>query len=132
MSYLIDPDRLVELASHGEAQVVDVRAEAERRHGFIPGSRHIPVSELSTEVTTLDRERSVVFYGDAGDDVLGLTEAFRAAGFTAYALAGGVGEWERSGRDLERLGSGNARSASEVALEARSDQGDDRPRSQAG
>ena len=101
MDYVIDPDRLAELTSSAGAQVVDVRAQARRGDGFIPGSRHIPTGELSAEATTLDRDRSVVFYGDADDDVLGLTEAFRAAGFTAYALAGGVGEWERSGRPLD-------------------------------
>lgn len=101
MDYVVDADRLVELTSTAGAQVVDVRAQARRGGGFIPGSRHIPTAELSAEATTLDRDRSVVFYGDADDDVLGLTQAFRAAGFTAYALAGGVGEWRRSGRDLE-------------------------------
>jgi rhodanese-related sulfurtransferase len=102
VGYLIDPDRLVELASHAGAQIVDVRTEAQRRRGFIPGSRHIPASELSAEATTLDPEHSVVFYGDADDDVPGLTEAFRAAGFTAYGLDGGVSEWERAGRELDR------------------------------
>jgi rhodanese-related sulfurtransferase len=101
LDYVIHPDRLVELTSSAGAQVVDVRATERRGVGFIPGSRHIPTAELSAEAATLGRDRSVVFYGDADDDVIGLTEAFRAAGFTAYALAGGVDEWERSGRALE-------------------------------
>jgi rhodanese-related sulfurtransferase len=102
--HLVDADRLAELLSRDRAQVIDIRSTEQRVRGFIPGSRHIPAGDLSAEASTLDRDRTIVFYGGPDDDAEGLAEAFRSAGFTASALAGGAEEWERSGRALETGG----------------------------
>ena len=82
-------------------QVVDVREPYEREAGHIAGTRHIELANLPSEAATLDRERPVIFYCRVGNRSAMATEAFRASGFTAYNLAGGITEWVRQGRPIE-------------------------------
>ena len=46
----IDPEQLAQwMAEEPELQVVDVREDYEREAGYIEGSRHIPLVELSVQ-----------------------------------------------------------------------------------
>ena len=94
------PERVAEALAEGW-QVVDVREPYEREAGHIAGTRHIELANLPSEAATLDRERPVIFYCRVGNRSAMATEAFRASGFTAYNLAGGITEWVRQGRPIE-------------------------------
>ena len=94
------PERVAEALAEGW-QVVDVREPYERDAGHIAGTRHIELARLPAEAATPDRERPVIFYCRVGSRSAMATEAFRASGFTAYNLSGGITEWVRQGRPIE-------------------------------
>ncbi len=100
----VAPDRVAELHSSGEIDLVDVREPYEHDAGRIGGARHIELARLSQEAGSLDRRRPVVFYCRSGARSAVATQAFRASGFQAFNMSGGLLEWERKGLPLEPEG----------------------------
>lgn len=99
----IDAARLSEwLAAQGgdRPEVIDVREHYERQAGHIDDTRHICLIELSGAASTVSRDRPVVFYCKVGGRSQMAAEAFRAAGFDAYTLTGGLLQWAAEGRPL--------------------------------
>ena len=96
----LEPERVAEALAEGW-QVIDVREPYEREAGRIAGTRHIELSQLAAEATTLDSERPVIFYCRVGNRSAMATDAFRASGMTAYNLRGGITEWVRRGLPIE-------------------------------
>ncbi len=88
------------LAQAPAAQVIDVREPDEREAGHIAGTRHIELLALSSEAATVDRERPVVFYCRVGARSNMAAQAFRAGGFEAYSMSGGLRRWADEGRPL--------------------------------
>jgi rhodanese-related sulfurtransferase len=84
-----------------EVQLVDVREHYEREAGRIAGSRHIPMASLSEQASSLDRERPVVFYCRVGSRSTMAAQAFRAAGYKAFSMSGGLVRWAGEGRPLD-------------------------------
>lgn len=99
----IEPGQLAErMERDGEGvQLVDVREPYEREAGRIAGSRHIPMVSLSEQASSLDRERPVVFYCRVGARSAMAAQAFRAAGFTALSMSGGLMRWAAEQRPLD-------------------------------
>ncbi len=98
----IDPARLQEwLAEDAAPQLIDVREPYEREAGRLAGSRHIALVELTAQAATIERERPVVFYCRVGSRSDMAAQAFRASGFEAYSLHGGLQRWTQEGRSLE-------------------------------
>jgi rhodanese-related sulfurtransferase len=86
----------------GEVQLVDVREGAEWDVSHIPGDvQHIPIGELQSRAGEIGRDRPVVFQCRSGGRSLMAAQAFRAAGFEAYSLAGGLIDWQAEGRPVE-------------------------------
>lgn len=101
----VDPERLAGwLAEDPGLQVIDVRESYEREAGHIDGTRHISLVELSAAAPSVDRERPVVFYCRVGSRSEMAAQAFRAAGFEAYSMRGGLARWAREGRPLSPEG----------------------------
>jgi hydroxyacylglutathione hydrolase/adenylyltransferase/sulfurtransferase len=101
----IEPQRLAGwLASGADVQAVDVREPYEREAGHIAGTLHLELVRLSEQAGSLDRERPVVFYCRVGSRSQMAAQAFRAAGFEAYSMAGGLVRWAREGRPLSPEG----------------------------
>jgi rhodanese-related sulfurtransferase len=96
----IEPARVAALLEDG-VQLVDVREPYEREAGRIAGSSHIQLVELSARADELERDRPVVFYCRVGSRSLMAGQAFRAAGFEAYSMSGGLARWAREGLPLE-------------------------------
>lgn len=92
----IDARAAAELAAAG-ATVVDVREGYEREAGHIDGSTHIELGRLAAAAGEIDRERPVVFYCRVGARSLMAASAFRASGYDAYTLAGGLLGWVAAG-----------------------------------
>ncbi len=97
----VPPDRVAELHSRGEIDLVDVREPYEHEAGRIAGARHIELTRLSQEAGSLDAERPVVFYCRSGGRSAVATQAFRASGFQAFNMSGGLLAWEKRGLPLE-------------------------------
>jgi rhodanese-related sulfurtransferase len=98
MSELVTPETLATMPG---AQVIDVRESYEHDAGHIPGSRRIDVAELTAAAAELDQSKPVVFYCRSGDRSTMPAEAFRASGWEAYTLDGGLAAWVEAGQPLE-------------------------------
>ncbi len=98
----IDPDQLADwCAREPQLQLIDVREPYEREAGRLADSRHIPLVELTAQAATVEQERPVVFYCRVGSRSQMAAQAFRAAGFEAYSLSGGLRRWVQEGLALE-------------------------------
>jgi|ERR1017187_1735179 hydroxyacylglutathione hydrolase/adenylyltransferase/sulfurtransferase len=101
----IDPARVARwLAEDSSVQVIDVREAYEREAGHIAGTRHIELVRLSSQAGTVERERPVVFYCRLGSRSDMAAQAFRAAGFEAYSMSGGLTRWARESFPLSPEG----------------------------
>jgi rhodanese-related sulfurtransferase len=98
----IDPDQLADWrAREQDLQLIDVREPYEREAGRISDSRHIALVELTAQAASVERERPVVFYCRVGSRSDMAAQAFRAAGYEAYSLRGGLVRWAQEGQPLE-------------------------------
>jgi rhodanese-related sulfurtransferase len=97
----ISPKRLVEVLHDDGWQVIDVREPYEREAGHLAGTRHVELTQLTAQAESIDRERPVVFYCRVGSRSTMATQAFRAAGYQAYNLTGGIVNWVAAGLPLE-------------------------------
>jgi rhodanese-related sulfurtransferase len=97
----IDPDEVAQwLADGREVELVDVREPYEREAGHIAGSRHIELVELSGRAAEIEREQPVVFYCRVGSRSAMAAAAFRASGYEAYSMRGGLVRWVEEGREI--------------------------------
>jgi rhodanese-related sulfurtransferase len=99
--YELPPDRV---ASLSDAQLIDVREDYEHEAGHIPGSQRVEVEDLKDAAESLDQSRPVVFYCRSGDRSSMPAQAFRASGWDAYAIEGGLAAWVEAGQSLEPEG----------------------------
>jgi rhodanese-related sulfurtransferase len=97
----ISAARVAELVRDGDAQLVDVRTPEEVQAGRIEGALHIELDQLPTHASEIERERPVVFYCRTGARSGMATGAFRAAGYEAYNLEGGLLAWVEGGHPIE-------------------------------
>ena len=95
------PERVAELVSAGQAELVDVRTAAEHQAGRAPGARHVPLERLAEEADSLDASRAIVFYCRSGGRSAMATEASRASGRRAYTMKGGLVAWAERELPLE-------------------------------
>ncbi len=59
------PDRIREFLSgkdHAEYNLVDVRQPAEYEQGHLPGASLIPLGELSSRISEIDRTKPTIVY----------------------------------------------------------------------
>jgi rhodanese-related sulfurtransferase len=101
----LDPERVAGwLGEDPPPQLIDVRESYEREAGHIEGTRHIALVELSSQAAAVERDRPVVFYCRVGSRSTMAAQAFRAAGFDAYSMRGGLQRWAQEGRPLSPEG----------------------------
>jgi rhodanese-related sulfurtransferase len=96
----VDPRTASQLTGGG-AQLVDVRGDDEHAAGRIGGAIHIRLDRLTQEHQALDRERPVVFYCRSGDRSELPANAFRASGWEAYHVEGGLVAWSEAGLPVD-------------------------------
>lgn len=101
----IDPEQLAEwMSADPDLQVIDVRERYEREAGYIEGSHHIPLLELSSRAAEIERERTVVFYCRVGTRSDMAAQALRAGGANALSMRGGLVRWASENRPLSPEG----------------------------
>lgn len=97
----MDADAVAKGLESGDAQVIDVRDESEWNAGRVPGSRHVLLSELPANAESIDRGKALVFVCRGGSRSAMAAEAFRASGYDAYNLDGGLLTWAEAGHPLD-------------------------------
>jgi rhodanese-related sulfurtransferase len=101
----LDPARVQDWIGEQPAlQVIDVREPYEHEAGRIEGTRLIELVTLTEQAASIDRARPVVFYCRVGARSKMASQAFRAAGYEAYSMAGGLKRWAEEGRPLSPEG----------------------------
>ena len=93
----VTPERTKEMLDAGEALVVDVREPYEREAGHIDGSRHIELERLASQAETLPRDQPIVFQCRLGARSAMAAQAFRASGYDAWSMHGGLEAWQEKG-----------------------------------
>lgn len=78
----------------GDVVFLDVREAAERRRGHIPGSKHVPLRDIPSELGRLDRDKTYVVYCASGMRSARAARELSSAGFErVYNLRGGFHAW---------------------------------------
>lgn len=96
----VTPQQAQEMVVQG-AQLIDVREQYEWEAGHVAEARHIELERLAGQARTIDKSRPVVFHCRLGARSAMATQAFRAAGYDAWSMAGGLKRWADEGLPLE-------------------------------
>ena len=96
----VDPAHAREMIEHG-VQLIDVRETYEHDAGRIEGARHIELERLAAQAETIAKDEPVLFYCRLGARSAMAAQAFRAAGYDAYTMSGGLLRWHAEGLPLE-------------------------------
>jgi rhodanese-related sulfurtransferase len=100
----LSPDRVAELLESGEVELIDVREPYEHAAGRIAGARHVELERLASQAEAIPRDRPVVFHCRLGARSAMAAQAFRAAGWDARNMAGGIQAWSDRGLPLDPPG----------------------------
>jgi rhodanese-related sulfurtransferase len=84
----------------GSATIVDVREPYEREAGYIDGTSHIPLDQLTAQAATIPKDQPVIFYCRVGGRSAMAAQAFAAGGYDARTMTGGIVAWDAEGRPL--------------------------------
>jgi len=83
--------------------LLDVREQDEWKAGHVPGSAHIPMSELGPRQAELPNDRAILCICRSGNRSGMVVRALSEAGYTAENLDGGLQSWEAYGHELEDI-----------------------------
>ncbi|HYI81505.1 MAG TPA: rhodanese-like domain-containing protein [Thermoleophilaceae bacterium] len=93
----VSPEEVRRLLDEGAVDLIDVREPYEHEAGRIEGAIHVEIPNLTAAAAQLDQERPIVFYCRSGARSAMTTQAFRASGFQAFNLTGGLLAWVAKG-----------------------------------
>lgn len=97
----MDVDALIH-QTHNGVVVLDVRANDEWDRGHIPGAVHIPLGSLASRVDELPKGREIAVHCQGGSRSSIAASILELHGISVSNLAGGFGEWEKFGGEVER------------------------------
>ena len=86
----------------GDAQVIDVREVEEFISGHVPGAASIPMGQLMTRLSEVDRFRPVYLICATGRRSAVVTDVLTRQGFHAQSVSGGTRAWLAAGRAVDR------------------------------
>lgn len=91
-----------------DVTILDVRRNDEWDEGHIPGAIHIPLGTLSARLNEIPRDKEVAVHCQGGTRSAIATSILQKNGIPASNISGGFGEWQRTGRSVEREGAAEA------------------------
>jgi rhodanese-related sulfurtransferase len=97
----LTPEQLRDAFAAGEVDLIDVREPYEWDAGRIAGAKHIELERLAGRAEEIPVDRQVVFVCRLGRRSGMAMQAFRASGWDAYHLKGGLEAWAAAGLPLE-------------------------------
>lgn len=97
----VSPEQTAKALADGSAQVIDVREQYEWDAGRIPGTIHIELERLASNASSIANDKPVIFHCRLGARSAMAAQAFRASGYDAYSMAGGIQLWDDQRRPLE-------------------------------
>jgi rhodanese-related sulfurtransferase len=88
-------------AAHADgAEVIDVREPGEYVSGHVPGARLVPMGQLSSRLSELDRKETVYVVCASGNRSKAMASLLAQQGFDAVTVAGGTSTWIQTGRPV--------------------------------
>jgi len=87
-------------ASRDQHVVVDVREPMEYVDAHVPGAVLMPMGQLASRMTELDKATPVFVICASGQRSLVMAELLQRAGYDAQSVAGGTIAWAQSGRPI--------------------------------
>ncbi len=88
-------------AAHADgAEVIDVREPGEYLSGHVPGARLLPMGQLASRLSELDREQTVYVVCASGNRSKSMASLLAQQGFDTVNVAGGTSAWIQSGRPV--------------------------------
>lgn len=97
----VAPEAVSDLHARGEITLIDVREPYEHEAGHIAGSRRVDPADLPAFAGEIAKDEPVVFYCRTGARSAMATQAFRASGYSAANMAGGMVAWAEKGMPIE-------------------------------
>lgn len=97
----LTPTQVREALAHDDVVLIDVREPYEWEAGRIGGATHIELERLASRADTIPTERPIVFMCRLGVRSAMAMQAFRASGWDAYHLGGGIQRWVDEGLAIE-------------------------------
>jgi rhodanese-related sulfurtransferase len=75
--------------------LLDVRSDMERKQNRINDSFHLPLNEIHSRITELEkfREKEIICYCESGSRSVTAAVKLREKGFNASNMLGGIGAW---------------------------------------
>ena len=98
----IDAKTTNDIRSRGDVILLDVREDDEFKSGHIPGAEWIPLGELSSRLSELPKDKTIVAVCRSGNRSGQATELLRRNGFDAHNMQGGMNSWVQAGLDVEK------------------------------
>ncbi len=89
-------------ADPDQTMILDVRSEAERRLGTIPGSMHIPLPQLRARLDELPRDREIIVHCQTGQRSYNACRLLIQHGFRARNLVGSYRTWKVASEAVNR------------------------------
>ncbi len=76
--------------------LLDIRTDKEYEHGHIPGSVHIPLSDIGDKIKKLKKDKELVVYCQNGSRSIWAIKRLMGMGYkNLYNLKGGYNAWKR-------------------------------------
>jgi rhodanese-related sulfurtransferase len=89
-----------QMLNQGKAVILDIRDQDEFAAGHIRDARHIPLKDLKSRISELDKfkSKSVIVVCSSGAQSARAASQLKGAGFTeVYSLDGGLAAWRAQG-----------------------------------
>ena len=101
---LLSPAKAIRLMNNNDdALILDIRAAAEYKSGYIKGAKNTPISELTSKIDSYAsyKNKPVLVYCNSGNTVTGAIKLLRNAGFEKINnLEGGILAWKEANLPL--------------------------------
>jgi rhodanese-related sulfurtransferase len=97
----LTPTQVKEALDKDDVVLIDVREPYEWDAGRIPGATHIELERLAARAEEVPTDRPIVFQCRLGTRSAMAMSAFRASGWDAYHMGGGIQRWVNEGLPIE-------------------------------
>lgn len=100
-----DPDQAFELAQRHNTRVVDSRSLGERKHGFIPDSRHAYYGQIRQTAASnqIPKDTTLLVHCEAGTRAAIAASYLQSKGFdNVVVYTGGFQGWKEQGHPVEK------------------------------
>lgn len=101
---MLSPAKAIRLMNNNEdALILDIRAAAEYKNGYIKGAKNTPISELTSKIDSFasHKDKPVLVYCNSGNTVTGAIKLLKNAGFEKISnLEGGILAWKEANLPL--------------------------------